>query len=121
MLTKEMIKCINFFANKPKFSLARTSTITSLLCFSLHNHNSLLTMTSWCHLDVSSSFAVFRNTHLLCKLCAYILSDNYFVEETTWAHINMIESTWKQVKALLSPYNQKADYFYFLADYMFRQ
>jgi len=59
--------------------------------------------------------------HLLCKLSAYILSDNYFVEETTWAHTNMIESTWKQVKALLSPYNQKADYFYFLADYMFRQ
>jgi hypothetical protein len=33
----------------------------------------------------------------------------------------MIASTWKQVKALLSPYNQKADYFYFLAEYMFRQ
>jgi len=53
------------------------STITSLLYFSLHNHNSLLTMTNWCHLDLSSSFAVFPNLHLLCKLSAYILSDNY--------------------------------------------
>ena len=44
-----------------------------------------------------------------------------FVDETTGSHTDTTESTWKQVKALLSPYNQKADYFYFLAEYMFRQ
>jgi len=40
-----------------------------------------------------------------------------FVDETTEAQTNMIESTWKQVKALLSLYNRKADYIYFLAEY----
>jgi hypothetical protein len=43
-----------------------------------------------------------------------------FVDETTGAHTNTIKSTWKQVKTLLSPYNRKADYVYFLAEYMFR-
>jgi hypothetical protein len=43
-----------------------------------------------------------------------------FVDETTGAHTNTINSTWKQVKALLSPYNRKADCVYFLAEYMFR-
>jgi hypothetical protein len=41
-----------------------------------------------------------------------------FVDETTGAHTNMIESTWKKVKALLSPYNHKADYVSF-AECMF--
>jgi len=44
-----------------------------------------------------------------------------FVDQTTGAHTNTIESTWKHVKVLLSPYNRKADYVYFLAEYMFRQ
>jgi len=44
-----------------------------------------------------------------------------FVDETTVADTNTRESTWKQVKALLSPYNCKADYVYFLAEYMFTQ
>jgi hypothetical protein len=44
-----------------------------------------------------------------------------FVDETTGAHTNTIESTWKLVKALLSPYNRKAHYVYFLTEYMFRQ
>jgi len=44
-----------------------------------------------------------------------------FMDKTTGAHTNMIESTWKQIKALLSPYNLKADYVYFLAECMFRQ
>jgi transposase-like protein len=44
-----------------------------------------------------------------------------FVDHITGAHTNTIESTWKHVKALLSPYNRKADYVYFLAEYMFRQ
>jgi len=39
-----------------------------------------------------------------------------FVVETTGAHTNTIKSTRKQGKALLSPYNRKADYVYFLAD-----
>jgi len=43
-----------------------------------------------------------------------------FVSETG-AHTNTIESTWKQVKVLMSPYNRKADYVYTLAEYMFRQ
>ena len=42
-----------------------------------------------------------------------------FVDQTTGAHTNTIESTWKHVKVLLSPYNRKADYVYFLAEYMF--
>jgi len=44
-----------------------------------------------------------------------------FVDENTGAHSNTTESTWKQITALLSPYNRKADYIYFLAEYMFRQ
>ena len=44
-----------------------------------------------------------------------------FVDQTTGAHTNIIESNWKHVKVLLSPYNRKADYVYFLDEYMFRQ
>jgi len=44
-----------------------------------------------------------------------------FVDQTTGAHTNTIESTWKHVKVLLSPYNRKEDYVFFLAEYMFRQ
>jgi len=44
-----------------------------------------------------------------------------FVDQTTGANTNTIESTWKHVKVLLNPYNRKADYVYFLAEYMFRQ
>jgi hypothetical protein len=44
-----------------------------------------------------------------------------FVDETTGAHTDTIECTWKQVKVLLSPYNRKADYVYILAEYMFQQ
>jgi hypothetical protein len=44
-----------------------------------------------------------------------------FVDEMTGSHTNTIESTWKQVKVLLSPYNRKADYVYILAEYMLRQ
>jgi len=43
-----------------------------------------------------------------------------FVSETG-AHTNTTESTWKQVKVLLTPYNCKADYVYTLAEYMFWQ
>jgi len=39
----------------------------------------------------------------------------------TGAHTNTIESTWKQVKVLLSPYSRKVDYIYTLAEYMFWQ
>ena len=41
--------------------------------------------------------------------------------ERPGAHTNTIESTWKQVKVLLSPYNRKADEVYILGEYMFRQ
>jgi hypothetical protein len=44
-----------------------------------------------------------------------------FVDQTTGAHTNTPEPTWKQVKVLLSPYNRKADYVYFLPEYMIRQ
>jgi hypothetical protein len=38
-----------------------------------------------------------------------------FVDQTTGAHTNTIESTWKYVKASLSPYNLKTNYVLFLA------
>ena len=44
-----------------------------------------------------------------------------FVDETTGTHTNTIESTCKHVKAILSPYNRKADYVYFLAEHTFGQ
>ena len=44
-----------------------------------------------------------------------------FVDKATGAHTDTIESTWKHVKAILSLYNRKADYVFFLAEYMFRQ
>jgi len=37
----------------------------------------------------------------------------------TGAHTNTIESTWRHVKAFLSPYNKKGDYILHLAHYMF--
>jgi hypothetical protein len=43
------------------------------------------------------------------------------VDETTGAHTNTTESTWKHVQASLSLYNHKADYIYYLAEYKFRQ
>jgi len=43
------------------------------------------------------------------------------VDETAWVHTNTMESTWKQVKALLRPYNHRADYVGFLAEYMISQ
>jgi len=60
--------------------------------------------------------------------CSSLLDEGYsnyhsvtIVNETTWAHTNTMKSIWKQVKTLLSPYGHKADYVYFLAEYMFRQ
>ena len=42
-----------------------------------------------------------------------------FVDQRTGAHTNTIESTWRHVKAYLSPYNRQVDYIYHLAHYMF--
>jgi transposase-like protein len=41
------------------------------------------------------------------------------VHQRTGAHTNNIESTWRHVKAYLSPYNRQVDYIYHLAHYMF--
>jgi len=41
------------------------------------------------------------------------------VDETAWVHTNTMESTWKQVMALLRPHNHMADYVGFIAEYMF--
>jgi transposase-like protein len=42
-----------------------------------------------------------------------------FVDQRTSAHTNTIESTWRHVKAHLSPYNRQVDNIYHLAHYMF--
>jgi transposase-like protein len=44
-----------------------------------------------------------------------------FVNESTGAHTNTIESTWKHVKATMNPYNRKVSYEYLVADYVFRR
>jgi transposase-like protein len=44
-----------------------------------------------------------------------------FVDSTTGAHTNTIESTWKHVKVLMNPYNRKANYDRVLAAYLFRK
>jgi hypothetical protein len=52
------------------------------------------------------------------------LTVNYsitFVDHTTGAHANTIESTWKHVKVSLSSYNRKADHVLFLTEYVFLQ
>jgi len=41
------------------------------------------------------------------------------VDERTGVHTSIIESTWRHVKAFLSPYNRKGDYIHHLAHYMF--
>ena len=41
--------------------------------------------------------------------------------DPTGAHTNTIDSTWKHVKATLSPYNRQSDYVVYLSEYMFRQ
>jgi hypothetical protein len=58
------------------------STNNNFLYFLVHNPFSLFTMTSWCHLDFSSNFAVIPNTFLLYKLSAYRLSGSYI----SWLH-----------------------------------
>jgi len=40
-----------------------------------------------------------------------------FFDQRTGADTNTIESTWRHVKAYLSPYNRKVDYIYHLAHY----
>jgi transposase-like protein len=42
-----------------------------------------------------------------------------FVDQRIGTHTNTIESTWRRVKAFVSPYNRKVDYIYHLAHYMF--
>jgi hypothetical protein len=42
-----------------------------------------------------------------------------FVDQRAGVHANTIESTWRHVKAFLSPYNRKGDYIYHLAHYKF--
>jgi len=42
-----------------------------------------------------------------------------FVNERTDAYSNTIASTWRHMKAFLSPYNRKADYIHHLVHYMF--
>ena len=44
-----------------------------------------------------------------------------FVDEETGGHANTIETTWRQVKAVLHPYNRKTDYIFAFAEYMFRK
>jgi hypothetical protein len=44
-----------------------------------------------------------------------------FVNPTTLAHTNTIESTWRHIKVLMNPYNRKSDHSYVLADYTFRK
>jgi hypothetical protein len=44
-----------------------------------------------------------------------------FFDELTGAHTNTTESTWRHVKAFLSPYNRKWDYTHYLAHYLFAE
>jgi hypothetical protein len=53
------------------------STVTSFLYFWLHNPIIFFTMTSWCHLDFSITFAVIPNVFILYKLSGYELSGSY--------------------------------------------
>jgi len=42
-----------------------------------------------------------------------------FVDERPGAHTNMIEITWRRVKAFINPYSWKREYIYHLIHFMF--
>jgi hypothetical protein len=44
-----------------------------------------------------------------------------FMNEATEAHANITQYPWKHIQTSLIPYNHRADYIYFLAEYTFRQ
>jgi len=69
---------------------------------------------------ISDCWAAYRSLHDEGYMHFTVNHSIMFVDETTGAHTNTIKSTWKQAKALLSPYNRKADYVYLLVEYMFR-
>ena len=68
---------------------------------------------------ISDSWASYRNLDQQGYTHRTVNHSIHFVDPTTGAHTNTIESTWRSVKVFLGQYNRGEDYEFHLAHYLF--